>query len=378
MKKCLFAFCFLAFIFAGCSNQSDDDSGSSGSSSGSGSSSSGTSTSSVVEVTSNIGAFTTWTSDKTYYVANDISVQLGGTLSIEAGTIVKFSSTGSLLVEDGGVIVATGTAAKPVYFTSFRNSSVGTAVTAAGGVAAEAGNWQGVIIQAGSIGSSFSHCVFSYGGKDMYAVLRLYGSASIDSCTFRDNLGGHPYISSAYDYATLDAHDAQTGTKITNNLFYRNLWPLAVSPLYSLDDSNTFSYDEDSNASTAAVTNTYQGIYMNYGDVGTTVSWNETEVPICFFNNVVRLLETASVTIASGAVIKNLSSEFIVEYNGVLNRTGVVFTSFRDDACIGDTNGDGTVTSPLKGDWTGIQYLTTDGFNYASGTNIRYASEPTD
>lgn len=365
MKKYVLLFCFVSVLVLSCSNPTTENPGN-------------TENSSVVEVTDPISSLVKWTADKTYYVNNTIYVELGGTLSIEAGTVVKFNAEGKLLVESGGVIVATGTAAKPIYFTSYRDSSVGEAITDAAGVTAAAGNWQGVFISEGSTSNSFTHCIFTYGGINRSAVLKIYGVTTVDSCTFHDNLGGHPYATNAYDYATLDAFEAPAGTVIRNNLFYRNLWPLAISQTLSLDASNTFSYDEDGDTTTPAVTNTQQGIYIFHGNIDGTVSWAETEVPLCFFGNLLRVTGTGSLTIASGAVVKNMSSEFQVEYNGVLNRTGVIFTSFRDDSCIGDTNADGTVTSPAKGDWTGIEYLTEDSYYAKDAKNIRYADEPTD
>ena len=326
-----------------------------------------------VSVTDSIGSYATWSADKTYYVNTAIRVANGGTLVIPAGTIVKFGTEGSLSVEDGGVLSAQGSASNPIYFTSAKDSRGETVFV---GTAA-AGDWEGIRVELGSSGSVFSNCVFCYGGKNMYAALRIVGSASVDSCLFRDNIGGHPTRSDVNDYATLDARDAQSGTVITNNLFYRNLWPLAVSCGFNLSASNTFSCDEDNNAATPVVTNTQQAIYMDYGDISSAVSWLETEVPLCTFSNLIRITSAASLTIANGAVIKNSTSEFLVEENGVLNRAGAIFTSYRDDNHGGDTNGDGTVTSPQKGDWTGIEVFGTDGFEYSADETILYAEQPT-
>lgn len=74
-------------------------------------------------VSSNISTNTTWTSDKVYELAGRITVLSGATLTIEPGTIIKGQAgTGTnstaLLVARGGKLMAEGTAAKPIIFTS--------------------------------------------------------------------------------------------------------------------------------------------------------------------------------------------------------------------------------------------------------------------
>ncbi len=76
-----------------------------------------------VILTTNVTANTTWTSDKIYILAGRITVVSGVTLTIQPGTIIKGQAgTGAnataLLVARGGKIMAEGTAAKPIIFTS--------------------------------------------------------------------------------------------------------------------------------------------------------------------------------------------------------------------------------------------------------------------
>lgn len=58
----------------------------------------------------------TWTNDRTYVVDNHVGIPDGETLTIEAGTEVRF--TGNFNISVLGTLVAQGTAAQPIRFTS--------------------------------------------------------------------------------------------------------------------------------------------------------------------------------------------------------------------------------------------------------------------
>ncbi len=74
-------------------------------------------------VTQNITTNTNWTNDKVYELAGRITVTSGATLTIEEGTVIKGQAgTGAnataLLIARGGKLMAQGTAAMPIIFTS--------------------------------------------------------------------------------------------------------------------------------------------------------------------------------------------------------------------------------------------------------------------
>jgi hypothetical protein len=82
----------------------------------------------VVVVDANITANTSWTKDKRYLLKANIFVTNNATLTIEAGTIIFGDKTakGALIIERGAKLMAQGTAAAPIVFTSsspagFRN-----------------------------------------------------------------------------------------------------------------------------------------------------------------------------------------------------------------------------------------------------------------
>lgn len=71
-------------------------------------------------VTGEITTDTHWTADQHYKLSGYVYVTNGHTLTIDAGTIIKGdkATKGALIVEQGAKIVAIGTAAQPIIFTS--------------------------------------------------------------------------------------------------------------------------------------------------------------------------------------------------------------------------------------------------------------------
>jgi hypothetical protein len=89
------------------------------------------------DATSGITTNTTWTADKKYLLKGFIYVRSGATLTIEPGTIIfgDKDTKGALIVEPGAKIMAMGTAAKPIVFTSSQPKG-----------SRNYGDWGGVII----------------------------------------------------------------------------------------------------------------------------------------------------------------------------------------------------------------------------------------
>jgi hypothetical protein len=74
----------------------------------------------IVDVSADISTSTTWTSDNTYRLKQQIYVLPGATLTIEAGTLIQtlVADQGSLAVCRGAQIYANGTKTNPIIFTS--------------------------------------------------------------------------------------------------------------------------------------------------------------------------------------------------------------------------------------------------------------------
>jgi hypothetical protein len=91
----------------------------------------------VIVEAGDISANTTWTSDKVYLLNGWVYVTSGATLTIQAGTVIRGdkANKGSLIVEPGGKLIAQGTMAKPIVFTS--NQAAGSRTY---------GDWGGVVV----------------------------------------------------------------------------------------------------------------------------------------------------------------------------------------------------------------------------------------
>ncbi len=92
----------------------------------------------VVNVTTDITANTTWTTGKTYKITGLIYVRNNATLTIQPGVVVKgiYTNTGTaLIVTKGAKLNAIGTSAAPIVFTSAK--AVGTRAP---------GDWGGIVL----------------------------------------------------------------------------------------------------------------------------------------------------------------------------------------------------------------------------------------
>src|ERR1043166_9027872 len=92
----------------------------------------------TVTVTSSISVNTTWTNTNVYLLQGQIYVKAGATLTIQPGTVImgdKASTGAGLFIEKGSKIMAVGTVAQPIVFTS--NQAPGSRAI---------GDWGGVIL----------------------------------------------------------------------------------------------------------------------------------------------------------------------------------------------------------------------------------------
>ena len=126
----------------------------------------------TVSVTENITTDTTWTADNEYILTDIIFVTDGATLTIEPGTTIKAEpksvnafDPGTLVITRGSKIMAQGTAAAPIVFTSTLDDGTLTNI--------DTGLWGGIIILGNAVINTQSGENFIEGLEQ--SELGLYG-----------------------------------------------------------------------------------------------------------------------------------------------------------------------------------------------------------
>ena len=118
----------------------------------------------VISVTESINTDTVWETGNVYHVENSITVGANRTLTIQPGTVVKFSAGASMQVS--GTLLANGAADNLIIFTSILDDAAGGDSNGDGDNSIPApGDWNQIDITSMSQNSSLQHVIIRFAGS---------------------------------------------------------------------------------------------------------------------------------------------------------------------------------------------------------------------
>jgi hypothetical protein len=322
-----------------------------------------------VDVCGAIDADTTWSPANIYVITCEVTVASGATLTILPGTIVKayYGNFTPDSITVFGQLVAEGTAAAPIVFTSIQDDVHGGDTNGDGSATVPApGDWQSINFEAGSSGS-ISNALIAYGGKwyfyDNEALIRCFDAdvrldRVILRASYRAGLSarrcGIEFTNGtlADNFSGLDIHGLAAGMPFT---LANNLFGPGPAGVVGFDGELHGPVSIRDNISLGGAT----GLNLR-GTLREDLDWDNDELVLLLVEGLVVAPET-TLRLAPGSVVKAILYDFGpggLEVNGTLLAEGtpeapIVFTSLSDDEYRGDTNGDGPSTG-LAGQWSAL------------------------
>jgi len=295
------------------------------------------------------------------------TVRVASSLTIEAGTVVKFEHGACLDVLPAGSLTAIGSESTPIIFTSLADDLHGGDTGADGETLPMPGDW-GCDGARGDLNLRGRGSVLEY-------VQDLYGTNGTD-VQAESIVIEHSTFAHHRDYGlVLDGAFDVGGTRLYANAFFDNGgYPLHLGKAVSLGGWDIFHDPAD-----PTIKNGKQCVELD-ADIDRPTILGVNELAFLFSGHKIE----SDLSLARGAILKSQEKAIFLEANGSISVgpkgsfemvSSVTFTSYEDDARGGDCTGDGPVP-PADGDWQGL--WVDDGVNadYAAPAEyIRYAEQ---
>jgi uncharacterized repeat protein (TIGR01451 family) len=301
----------------------------------------------------------TWDGDDAFpFVAYGLGVNASGQFTLTPGTVVK-SYDANTTIRVYGRLHAPGTAAQPIVFTALKDDSAGGDTDNNGRAAPQPGEWNALTIEGTSSGSVLDHVEVRYAGYRWgLGLLVSAPNLLITHSTFAYNQDKGIFFEGAMP------------PLLANNRFIGNTGPAARLSMYSAVSFTLAGNQASGNGVNGFVVNTA---------VNSNVTW-DGDPALPFVLDSLGVAQGAIFTLSPGDIFK--SSGPHIHVAGTLLARGtaeapIYFTSLRDDSVGGDTNGDGSATSPAPGDWNNLrfEYAAPVSGNVLEHTVVRYGGK---
>ena len=322
----------------------------------------------------------TWINTNIYWISGNATVDAAATLTIQAGTIVKFDTNASLTVN--GTLVLQGAQGSEVIFTSIRDDLYGGDTNGDGtNTLPAAGNWSAIILTNGNTTFQYAKVLYATKGVQVKNSGVSAIAPSILNNIFQQNKNGIALDINSY---------ANITSLIEGNIFTMNEYGLSASQAsgktgtsFPILRNNTFNtstllpiflggsaFPSYENNAFSGYPNLDQrlgiGVGGNYTASGTFLAYNSLNGQMLPYVVVadMTLTDNYTLTLPVNTILKfDLGKQLTVRGKLVNEGTAIVpaiITSIRDDSVGGDVNGDTTDTEPRPSDWKHISFVNKD------------------
>lgn len=250
---------------------------------------------------------TIWAPQNNPHTVDGTVTVKGGSLTIEPGTIILFTDGSKLKTggADNSLLVADGTAEKPITFSSAADSP-------------QPGDWQYIEFDEGTdANSSLSYCTIEYGGTEFWGIIDIADcSVNINNCVIQNAVNGITLNETAY-------FESFTGNNIDAAV------SISLESVATLGENNTAT----------------GGFLAGSGELtAADVLWKAQNSPLVF-DGLVEI--STNLTIEAGAELQFATNAQLLVGSGNLLAQGssespIIFTSAAE--------------TPQAGDWQGIAF----------------------
>ncbi len=225
---------------------------------------------------------------KTYVAIYDFTVNSGKTLVIEPGVKIKFQQIPAndwQSLQVNGTLIAEGTSANPIIFTSWRDSTVGGKTTAVTDFGVPApGDWHYIWFRNGSGASRIRYCEFKFGGRSgIEAAVRFEDNVSpivFSNNLIRKSLSAGIFI--LYSNLTIDSTTVDSCSSYGIRIYQDSRAGLSLRHS-KVNYNGSYGLYLESPGKVGLVSNT-----QFIGNNSTGVYLNNNSVPLSFLTNIVR------------------------------------------------------------------------------------------